>query len=118
MPRQEYYADAAAASDVERGEGRVGSVEGEQQQLQQQQGGQQQSRQEEDAQERASHVGVAAAESYAEGEQNRRGAAQYRCMAETCNIMLLGLVVGFAGIFTYAWVDALRKVRERERAIE
>lgn len=32
---------------------------------------------------------------------------------EWCNIILLGLVVGFAAVFTYAWVEAFREVRKR-----
>lgn len=64
--------------------------------------------------EESSHVVIAATEAYVEETRNiaaRSRARYYRCVVKTCNAMLLGLVVGFAGIFVYAWIDASRKVR-------
>lgn len=63
--------------------------------------------------EESSRVVIAATEAYVEETRNiaRSRARYYRCVVKTCNAMLLGLVVGFAGIFVYAWIDASRKVR-------
>lgn len=63
--------------------------------------------------EESSQVVIAATEGYAEETRNitRSRARYYRCVVKTCNAMLLGLVVGFAGIFIYAWINASRKVR-------
>ncbi|CAB1107290.1 unnamed protein product [Ectocarpus sp. CCAP 1310/34] len=54
---------------------------------------------------------------HAEAEQGGRfGGGRYghawvnsRQAQEWCNLLLLGLVVGFAAVFTYAWVEAFRK---------
>lgn len=56
-------------------------------------------------------VAATEAQQHEDDEDVSRSLAQYyRWMTDACNIMLLGLVVGFACIFTYAWVDAFRKV--------
>ena len=62
----------------------------------------------------SSHVVVAAAESYVEERRNIISSTSrgYRCMAKACNVMLIGLVLGFAVIFAYAWIDAFRKVNK------
>lgn len=65
----------------------------------------------EEQRQESSVVVAATEEARDEDEDVGRNLAQYyRWMADACNIMLLGLVVGFACIFTYAWVDAFRKV--------
>lgn len=56
-------------------------------------------------------VAVAAAGEVAADEDIQQSwTPRLRCMVEACNLVLLGLVVGFACIFTYAWVEAFRKV--------
>ena len=61
-------------------------------------------------------VVVAATEAFIEDQEDRRNWSPcYRRLAEWCNIILMGLVVGFACIFVYAWVEAFSKVRERVR---
>lgn len=59
--------------------------------------------------------GVAQAEAEQDGlGRGRRCActwADSRGVQKWCNILLLGLMAGFACIFIYAWVEAFRKVR-------
>lgn len=106
----------SAASAMERGEGdREGGAGGGRggggavEQRQQQEGGEEV--EDGNEEEQASRVAVAATEAVAEEDRNTGSRwSRYRCMAEACNVLMLGLVVGFAGIFTYAWVDAFRKV--------
>lgn len=54
-------------------------------------------------------VAIAATEDL--GEDRRNWSPCYRRVAEWCNVILMGLVVGFACIFAYAWVEAFSKVR-------
>lgn len=63
-------------------------------------------------QEPTPRVAVAATEAHAEEDEERRALERYyRCMAKTFSIALLGLAVGFTGVFVYVWVNALTKVR-------
>ncbi|CAM9766469.1 unnamed protein product [Ectocarpus sp. 4 AP-2014] len=101
--------DAAAMERGEQGGGVAESGEGRPQEEQRQgQGGGIGESSREDEDEPAPH---------AEAEQGGRfGGGRYghawvnsRQAQEWCNLLLLGLVVGFAAVFTYAWVEAFRK---------
>lgn len=101
-----YYYENSPASAMENRGGRGGDAAGS--------GQEQQDLQDQHEENGMPHVAEAATEAHTDEHSYRQSLARYyRCMAESCNVLLLGLVLGFACIFTYAWVDAFRKVWNR-----
>ncbi|CAM9203466.1 unnamed protein product, partial [Ectocarpus sp. 12 AP-2014] len=101
--------DAAAMERGEEGGGVAESGEGRPQEEQRQgQGGGIGESSREDQDEATPH---AEAEQSGRFRGGRYGHAwvHSRQAQEWCNLLLLGLVVGFAAVFTYAWVEAFRK---------
>lgn len=65
----------------------------------------------EEDEEEEPRIAIAANEAFNEQQEGSRNWSPcYRRLAEWCNVVLMGMVVGFGCIFAYAWVEAFSKV--------